>query len=266
MSIFVRTGLAGHASADPAASVMHIHDYAEQGLALGGQRMAIFGAALVLQAVYISAVCALIALVLIIVAEVFDGRTFTLALKVQADDPTALRTMLRRIHFSALYGSAVMSFFALTVAFAQPANHYFMPMFFLVAAAVFSAINAHQLVSVLVIRLAIYGATFLTIPLLDLIAAGSAARPQIWLNLFTSLFVLYFIVDCARVGLRYYRTNRRQLMQLRTENARANAALTAKTEFLSTVSHELRTPLTSIRGALDLSMAGAFGPIPKKSA
>ncbi len=46
---------------------------------------------------------------------------------------------------------------------------------------------------------------------------------------------------------------------------KAEAASTAKSEFVSTVSHELRTPLTSIRGSLALIDGGVVGPIPDKA-
>ena len=265
MSIFFRPGVGGRASADPNATVAHIHDYAERGLALGGQRMLIFAAALVLQAFYISFFFAAVSLILIIVAEVFDARTLAQARQLTTDSPDALRRVLRRIHMGAFFGSSVVSFFALSVSFAQTGTQHLMPMFFLVGAAVFAAMHNHQLVTVLIIRLIIYGATFLIIPLLDLIASGASPGHETWLNFFTSLFVLYFVADCSTIGVRYYRTNMRQLAQLRIENDRANAALAAKTEFLSTVSHELRTPLTSIRAALDMAMAGVFGPMPDKS-
>lgn len=265
MTIFFKPGLGGRASADPNATVAHVHDYAARGLALRGQRMLIFATALMLQAFYISVVFAAISTVLIVIAEVFDGRTFEQARTLSADDPNALRAMLRRIHIGAFYGSCVVSFFALSVSFVQGGDQYLMPMFFLLGAGVFAAMNNHQLVTVLIIRLAIYGVTFLAIPLIDLIGSGASPGHETWLNFVTSLFVLYFIADCSAIGLRYYRTNIRQLAQLRIENARANKALAAKTEFLSTVSHELRTPLTSIRAALDMAMAGAFGPMPDKS-
>lgn len=37
-----------------------------------------------------------------------------------------------------------------------------------------------------------------------------------------------------------------------------------KNEFVSIVSHELRTPLTSIKGSLELALAGVFGAVPDK--
>lgn len=265
MSIIFRSGLSGRARSDPQAAVADMRDFAERGLALGGQRLLIFAVALVLQAFFVGPEYVAISTILIVIAETFDARTFAQARNLGADDRVMLRIMLRRIHMGALFGSGIISFFALSIAFSQTEVNSIIPMFFLLAAAVFAAMNNQQMVSVLVIRLVIYGTTFLAIPLFELISTGSAFNPEAWLNFFTSLFVLYFIVDCSTIGLRYYRTNRRQLAQLRIENARANKALDAKTEFLSTVSHELRTPLTSIRASLDMAMAGAFGPMPEKS-
>lgn len=265
MRLFPKTGLAGKANTDLEVTVAQIRDYAERGLALGAQRMLIFTAALILQAFYLDIVFAAISTVLIVVAEIFDGRTFLKASKLRSDNPARVRRTLRHLHIGALFGASVISFFALSVAFSQHSTTYFLPMMFLMAATVFAATNTHQLVSVLVIRLAMYGITFVSIPLLDLISSGVTADAVTWLNFFTSLFVLYFMIDCSVIGLRYYRTNRRQLDQLRIENARTSRALTAKTEFLSIVSHELRTPLTSVRASLDMSLAGALGPMPEKS-
>jgi signal transduction histidine kinase len=265
MSIFFRTGLGGQASADPDATVAHVQDYAERGMVLGAQRLLIFSVALVLQAFFIRVEYVAISVVLIIVAEVFDARTFAQARALRLGDGENLRTVLRRIHIGAAYGAGVVSFLSLSIAMGQGGTSNFIPMFFLLSAALFAAMNNHQLFSALVIRLGIYGATFLAIPLLGLVLSQGTFGHEAWLNFFASLVVIYFIADCSAIGMRYYRTNRRQLYQLRAENARANKALDAKTEFLSTVSHELRTPLTSIRASLDLAMAGAFGPMPDKS-
>lgn len=251
--------------ADLEAIVAQMHDYAERGLALGHQRLLIFAAALVLQTLYLGATFGAISLTLILLAEVFDGRSYGLARRVRAQDPAHVRFVLRRLHVGALFSSGVVSFFALSLAFAPTGTPYLLPMFFLICAAVFAAMNTHQLVSVLAIRLVAYGAAFIAIPLLDLLPAQGGPTQGTWINLLTSLLVLYFIIDGSNVGLRYYQTNRRHLTQLTLENNRAKAALAAKTAFLSTVSHELRTPLTSIRASLDMALAGAFGPMELRS-
>ncbi|MEQ6249967.1 HAMP domain-containing sensor histidine kinase [Sulfitobacter sp. HNIBRBA3233] len=245
--------------------VTQINDYCAVGRALVVQRTLIFMAALVLQAVYISTTNAGICLVLILIAELFDFKTFRMARLMDRTDPKQVRSILRRIHFGTLLSSGVISFFAISISVMQTESNYFMPLFFLLAAAIFAAMNNHQIVSVLVIRIGIYGATFIFIPMWDLVLSGAGLSDPMWLNFFTSLFVLYFIIDCSMTALKYYRTSKRHLKQLRFENERARAALVAKTEFLSTVSHELRTPLTSIKASLDMTMAGAFGPVPEKS-
>lgn len=265
MRVFHNCWLTLTDAANLETTVAQIHDYAERGLARGPQRLLIFAAALVLQTLYIGVVFAVLSLTLIVLAEVFDARSYTFARRARADDPVHARFVLRRLQLGALFGACVVSFFALSLALAPTGTPNLMPMFFLIAAAVFAAMNTHQLATVLVIRLAVYGATFVVIPLLDFLPARGGATQDTWLNLLTSLFVLYFIVDCSNVGLRYYRTNSRQLAQLTLENSRAKAALAAKTAFLSTVSHELRTPLTSIRASLDMALAGAFGPMPDQS-
>ncbi|MBR9843953.1 MAG: hybrid sensor histidine kinase/response regulator [Rhodobacteraceae bacterium] len=48
---------------------------------------------------------------------------------------------------------------------------------------------------------------------------------------------------------------------LREALARAEAANTAKSQFLAMISHELRTPMTSVKGGLDLALHGAVGEI-----
>lgn len=48
---------------------------------------------------------------------------------------------------------------------------------------------------------------------------------------------------------------------LREALARAEAANSAKSQFLAMISHELRTPLTSVKGGLDLALHGAMGEI-----
>jgi len=263
--MMLRMNLKDQVSALPDSSLAQIHEYTKHGLDLGKQRIVIYLAALLLQALFVSVVAAAISAILIIVAEVFDGRTFLQAETVGPDDHEAIKILQRRIHIGAFFGSAVISFFALSIAYTRSDSNLFLPMLFLFAAAVFAAAHNSSIISVLATRLAIYGATFVAIPLVELFASGNASTQETWVNFLTSIFVLYFVLDSSAMGLKSYKTNRQQLDQLRVENKRASHALVSKTEFLSTVSHELRTPLTSIRASLDMALAGAFGAMPSKS-
>lgn len=262
MATFFKSSLSRLPSADPNAVVARVQNYAARGLATSGQRAVIFGAAVTLQALYISATFATISAILFVAAEIFNCCIYVKARELSVDDQSTLHILVRQIHIGAFFGAGAVSFVALSTAFTQDSTQHLMPMLFLLATSVFAAINNHQLMSALLVQLAIYGATFLAIPLLDLIASGASPRDGTWLNVLTSVAVLHFVVVCFALAMRSYNRKIRQISQLKVEADRANAALAAKTEFLSTVSHELRTPLTSIRASLDMAMSGAFGTIP----
>lgn len=68
--------------------------------------------------------------------------------------------------------------------------------------------------------------------------------------------MLYGDVDVALVAVYDVTEERRLQAHLRSARASAEAALTAKTQFLANISHELRSPLTSIIGYIDLVLAG----------
>ena len=115
-------------------------------------------------------------------------------------------------------------------------------------------------------RLAIYGAVFLYIPIYDLWTVRPPLDSALWLNFATVVFVSYFVVDCSQIFLRLYRKGLDQIDELRLERDRAKAAYEVKSQFVSVVSHELRTPLTSIMGALSLLRNGGFTDAPDRAA
>ncbi len=266
MRIFSRPGTGDRPGHDPETTVMQMQDYAARGMTLWPQRLLIYAAALVLNVFYRGLAFAAVCMILILLGEMFDARSFVLARRARADELAALRATLRRIHIGAFYGATVISFLVISLAMAGDGASPFMPMMLLFSAAVFAAMNTHQLLGALLIRLTVYGITFVLVPLLGLFFSGTAPTLETGLYLLTSLLMLYFIADCSVIGLRYYRANRGQMAQLRVENTRANAALASKTEFLATVSHELRTPLTSVRASLDIAMGGALGALPERTA
>jgi signal transduction histidine kinase len=259
MSISFRPRLPKQARAGPEAVAAQVCDYTKHRNALGAQRLLIFAAALVLQAFYVGAEYVAVSVVLIIISEAFDGRTFQQARSLRTNHPATVRAVLRRVHMGVLHSSLMISFFALSIALAASGGNSFVAMLYLLAVAVFAAMTAHQLGSVMAIRLVIYSITGLAIPFVDVLTAESLFNQNAWFNFLISLFAFYFIVDASVIGLRYHRANRRQLAQLRAENARAVKALDEKARVLSCVKEELYAPLISLRASLD--RAETFGPM-----
>tara|TARA_R110002049_G_scaffold140930_7_gene302357 strand:+ start:8435 stop:9901 length:1467 start_codon:yes stop_codon:yes gene_type:complete len=239
--------------------VRQMRDYSIVGVNLFWQRQMIFAAAICLAAFYYDIWLSISTLILIALSEIYDYILFLRITKWRGRSPRLARLFMQRIYIGTVLSAGVISYFALGIALQQGATTHFMPLFFLFAAALFASMNNHHILPVLMLRLAIYGITFLFIPTWDIIRTGATLESELWTQLFTVVFVLYFIVDCSRIFLKMYRTNAQQLEDLRVEHEKTKIAFKAKTEFVSTISHELRTPMTSIKGSLDMVCAGVLG-------
>lgn len=139
-----------------------------------------------------------------------------------------------------------------------------MPIFMLVSASIFAAINNHQFMTVLIVRLAVYVLAIMAITVYNVWFTSATFGSEVWLNFFTVLFVLRFLFELAWKFLAGYSKSLQSQFDLEQEHELTEAAFIAKSDLLSTVSHELRTPLTSIKGSLILMDSGAWGPVPEK--
>lgn len=228
------------------------------------QRQAIFFAATLLAAFYFDTITAVTCYAIVLCTEVFD---LALERRISAWDartePHRARGFLQWIMVNTALSALAICAFVFLMAVQQTGGGHFTPLFFLFAAGVFAAMNNHQLLPALSLRLGIYFVTFFAIAFLDIWRFSPSLHSQEWLHFFTVVFVVYFIVDCSFAFLRLYRKGLTQLEALRDEHDRTKSAYEVKSKFISTVSHELRTPLTSIKGSLDLINSGAIGEVPE---
>jgi signal transduction histidine kinase len=242
-----------------------LKDYVGATQRLIWQRQAIFLAALLLASFYFDPWAPVLCYCIVLLSEVFD---LVLARKVMEwtdHDPRKARVFMRLIMANTLLSAGGICAFVFQIALQQQTGGHFTPLFFLFAAGVFAAMNNHQLLPALVLRLSIYFVTFFLIALIDIWRFNPPLSSEVWLHFFTVLFVVYFIIDCSFAFLRMYRRNLKQLEDLQDEHERTKAAYEVKSKFISTVSHELRTPLTSIKGSLDLLNSGALGDLPEQT-
>jgi len=249
----------GESPSDTSLIIKEMKDYCQVGANLVLQRQLIFGAALILAAFYYSTWLALTCLALIAVSETYDLILFRKILKWRGNEQKIINGFLFQLSLSTILSASIISFYAVGISHLQGPTTHFMPLFFLFAAALFAAMNNHHLRFILIIRLMIYGVTFLFIPIWDIYKTQASIHSELWAQLFTSIFVVYFIIDCSRIYLNFYRSNISQIEIIKSENEKSKIALKAKSEFLSTMSHELRTPLTSIKGSIDMVNSGTLG-------
>lgn len=242
-----------------------LNDYAEVGQKLFVQRIVIYSAAILLTGFYYDWYTAAFFYAAIWFCEAYDSIVFRRILTRPSMTPRAFRKDMGRLYIGTVLSAVTISLFCIAIATLQgnEGGHFF-PLFILVSATIFAAMNNHHFLLVLAIRLAIYVAAILFIPIRDVWIVNPPLTSEIWMSLFTVLFVLGFIVELARNFLVGYNAQLDRRVELETEHKRALAAYEAKTRFLATVSHELRTPLTSIKGALDIINSGALGEAPAK--
>lgn len=244
--------------------LQNLKDYTSMAIALLWQRQIIYLAATLLTAFYFDPVNAAIFYCTILICEVQDLMIARRVAKLRPEQSEAIRANFVWIILNTIVSSAAICLYAVSVAFKQDAGGHFTPLFFLFAAALFAAMNNHQIVSALAIRLSMYGISFLVIVFTDIWIVQPSIESDLWLHFFTIIFVMYFLIDCSIVFLKLYRKNLANLEALRREHERTKAAYVVKSQFISTVSHELRTPLTSIKGSLDLLNSGAMGEMPEQ--
>lgn len=231
---------------------IRLREYVDGGARLLWRRIAMYCGASALVAFYFSVPISLVCIGLLLTTEAIDS--FFVWLFRRAERP--LRNKARQF-YTYFFVSSVLSTFAVSgyafiVAQEQGPGDHFMPMTFLLAAALFAAMNNHQIKEILFFRLVIYGITFLAIPAIDLIQLRPPLLSSSWLQMITAIFILYFVVDISMIFLRLYQDRLARLEELARENERANAALVEKNNLISVVSHELKTPLTVVSGALDI--------------
>ena len=250
-------------------------DFVRGGLALVWQRQVMFLGAGLLTGYFINIQVAVACYIFALASEIFDIQISKRVLKWDGQCNRKAKQFLNLLIVSSTFSSISVSVFVLLVAHLEGNTLHFTPLFFLFAAALFAAMNNHQLIKVLIVRLVIYGATFIYIPANDLwriytipdrneLTIPAPMETNLWLQFLTVLFVLYFIVDCSLIFLRLYQKGQDQRAALELERDRAKQAYELQSQFVSVVSHELRTPLTSIKGGLSLIDSGVLGEIPAK--
>ncbi len=242
-----------------------VRDYVNGSLELFWKRQTIYAAAALLCGFYYDLQVAVLCYLFIQFTEFCDTWLSLRIVKWRGGSLREARRYRDLLLLSAVQSTTAIVLWAGIVAHMEGISSHFMPLFFLFAAGLFAAVNNHQIPQILLLRLIMYTAVFLYIPISDLLAVRPPIQSFLWLQLFTVVFVLFFVIECSVIFLRLYRRGLDQLDELRLERDRVQAAYEVKSQFVSVVSHELRTPLTSINGALGLLRTGAYDADPSKA-
>lgn len=241
----------------------NIKDYISLSNQLVWIRQGSFFSSAVLTAFYFDPISIFVFYIFVTITEVLDMLLGRQSKAWDGQDPVVGRKILKRIALNTSLSAIAISVFVINIALQQTAAGHFTPLFFLFSASVFAAMYNSQMIGVLLLRLSIYLIAFLFIALIDVFRYLPPLSSRIWLEFFTTIFVLYFIGD---ISLKFYLSYQERLEKMKLineESERTKAALEIKSRFLATVSHELRTPLTSIIGSLEIIKSGKLGELPE---
>lgn len=241
-----------------------IKDYITLANQLIWQRQGSFFAAAMLAAFYFNPITTFTFYIVVALTELLDQKLGRHSKAWDGKDPVVGRQILKRIALNTVVSALAISVFIVNIAVQQTSGGHFTPLFFLFSASLFAVMYNSQMIGILLLRLSVYAFAFLSIAFLDVLRYSPPLRSNIWLEFFTIIFVLYFIIDISAKFYVRYQERLDQMRLIKEENERTKAALEVKRQFLATVSHELRTPLTSIMGSLDLVNHGALGEVPEK--
>lgn len=241
-----------------------IKDYVDLANKLIWQRQASFFAAAMLAAFYYDPISTFVCYGAVVMTEILDRFLGRRAKAWDGRDPVTGSRILKTIAINTILSAMAISVFVINIANQQTSGSHFTPLFFLFSAGLFAAMYNSQMIGILMLRLAIYAFAFLYIASIDVIRSFPPLRSHIWLEFFTTVFVLYFIFDMSVKFYISYQKNLEQMDLIKKENERTKAAYEVKSQFLATVSHELRTPLTSIKASLDLANNGMLGELSEK--
>ena len=253
-----------HGWFDPVGRERQIKNYIALTDKLTWKRQFSFLSVGILSALYFDPISILTFYVFVVITELFDVLLARQCKAWNGSDPIVGRRILKRITFNTITSATAVTAFIVNIALQQESTGHYTPLFFMFSAAVFAAMYNSQMQGILLLRLLIYSVGFLTIAFLDVVRYFPPLSNEIWLEFFTTIFVLYFIADIAG---KFYRNSHEQLEQMdriKEENKRTKDALEIKSQFLATVSHELRTPLTSTVGSLELIKSEKIGSLPDK--
>lgn len=229
-----------------------VKDYAHGGHPLYLMRQSMYFGSALLAINYYSVQVALLCFALSQVTEFLDNMVCNSVIRWDGKGLTKAIRFRNQLLTTCVLSAVTVGTFAILVAQIEGSGSHFTPLVFLLAAGLFAAMNNHQLPMVLYTRLVIYGSVFLYIPIKDIWDTRPPLSSDLWLQFFTVLFVLFFVINCSVIFLQLYRNNLDRLDELRIERDKAHAAFEMKSQFVSVVSHELRTPLHSIKGSLSL--------------
>ncbi len=138
----------------------YLKDYVEGGVKLFWQRNLMYFGAFVLAVAYYDERLAVICYFLVLLSEAFEHVVARRIVAASRRVQSRTTSFYYLIHVGAILNAFAISAFVVAASIWEGEVAHFTPLFLLFSAALFAAMNTHQIVSALMLRLAIFGVAF----------------------------------------------------------------------------------------------------------
>ena len=234
-------------------------DHARTSFERVAQRRAMFIGGALIAAVYIDWVVALVGFVLCYALDFAEMKACSATLKARGSlawDDDLKQTLKRRLHLTGSASTCAVALFIVGSSLAAPEDLRFVPILFLVSAALYWAVYQHQIASIVRSRTIIIAAGVLVIVIGPLVAYAPLAASPHWPKALTTACAFYFIHVCAKGYAARYDRALDQIASIEAALEETAQSARQKSDLLRVLSHELRTPLNGVLGMAELMRLG----------
>ncbi len=234
-------------------------DYARTGFDRLLQRRVMFIGGVLIAIAYLDWVTALIGGVLCYGLDCIEMKACGAVLKARdqlAGDKDLRRVLQRRLHLTGAASTFAVVLFVVGTSLRAPEDLRFIPMMFLVSAALYWTVSQHQIVAITSSRAIIVASGVLVILAVPMTSSTLDLTSLMWPKILTTGCVFYFIHICARAYAATYHRSLQQIIAAERSLREAAQSDQHKSDLLRILSHELRTPLNGILGMAQLLNLG----------
>lgn len=234
-------------------------DYAHTGFDRLMQRRVMFAGGVLIAIGYLDWIVALIGCVLCFALDYAEMKACSALLKARdlLSDDADLRAKLRaRLHLAGSASTFAVVLFVVATSLQAPEDLRFLPLMFLISAALYWTVSQHQLADIVRARSLIVASGVLVILAIPMMTNAPGMTSVMWPKVMTTACVFYFVHICARAYAANYDRSLDQIMAAERSLKEAAESDQHKSDLLRVLSHELRTPLNGVLGMTQLLSLG----------
>ena len=175
-----------------------------------------------------------------------------------ASESKLQQQLLKRLLLTGSASTFAVVLFDVGTSLTAPEELRFIPILFLISAALYWAVSQHQIKCIVKARTVILASGALVVAMAPLMMTLPPIASPLWPNALTTACCFYFIHICARAYAANYDVALRQITSIELALIETERSARQRSDLLRILSHELRTPLNGIMGMAGVMELGSL--------